>query len=86
MSCGQAERRVLTFCRSCVLRIFCTIYKCRLIVKLCIVIVLKGMPMAPMGGPQSSPCPTPAMQGHNQSTGPKPWSDGKSVPCKCETN
>lgn len=35
------------------------------------------MPMAPMGGPQSSPCPTPAMQGHNQSAGPKPWSDGK---------
>ncbi|KAM9360220.1 putative global transcription activator SNF2L2 [Symphorus nematophorus] len=38
-----------------------------------------GMPMAPMGGPQSSPCPTPAMQGHNQSTGPKPWSDGQGV-------
>ncbi|XP_045889796.1 probable global transcription activator SNF2L2 isoform X1 [Micropterus dolomieu] len=37
-----------------------------------------GMPMAPMGGPQSSPCPTPAMQAHNQSTGPKPWSDGQS--------
>ncbi|XP_073321439.1 probable global transcription activator SNF2L2 [Pagrus major] len=36
-----------------------------------------GMPMAPMGGPQSSPCPTPAMQGHNQSAGPKPWSDGQ---------
>uniref|UniRef100_A0A8C4NWE6 SWI/SNF related BAF chromatin remodeling complex subunit ATPase 2 n=1 Tax=Dicentrarchus labrax TaxID=13489 RepID=A0A8C4NWE6_DICLA len=36
-----------------------------------------GMPMAPMGGPQSSPCPTPTMQGHNQSTGPKPWSDGQ---------
>uniref|UniRef100_A0AAQ5YMR5 SWI/SNF related, matrix associated, actin dependent regulator of chromatin, subfamily a, member 2 n=1 Tax=Amphiprion ocellaris TaxID=80972 RepID=A0AAQ5YMR5_AMPOC len=36
-----------------------------------------GMPMAPMGGPQSSPCPTPALQGHNQSTGPKPWSDGQ---------
>lgn len=33
--------------------------------------------MAPMGGPQSSPCPTPVMQGHSQSTGPKPWSDGK---------
>uniref|UniRef100_UPI0037E73943 probable global transcription activator SNF2L2 isoform X1 n=1 Tax=Semicossyphus pulcher TaxID=241346 RepID=UPI0037E73943 len=36
-----------------------------------------GMSMAPMGGPQSSPCPTPAMQGHNQSTGPKPWSEGQ---------
>ncbi|XP_034727313.1 probable global transcription activator SNF2L2 isoform X1 [Etheostoma cragini] len=36
-----------------------------------------GMPMAPLGGPQSSPCPTPTMQGHNQSTGPKPWSDGQ---------
>ncbi|XP_031726374.1 putative global transcription activator SNF2L2 [Anarrhichthys ocellatus] len=35
-----------------------------------------GMPMAPLGGPQSSPCPTPTMQGHNQSAGPKPWSDG----------
>ncbi|XP_074494910.1 putative global transcription activator SNF2L2 isoform X2 [Sebastes fasciatus] len=36
-----------------------------------------GMPMATLGGPQSSPCPTPTMQGHNQSTGPKPWSDGQ---------
>uniref|UniRef100_A0A667YGL3 SWI/SNF related BAF chromatin remodeling complex subunit ATPase 2 n=1 Tax=Myripristis murdjan TaxID=586833 RepID=A0A667YGL3_9TELE len=36
-----------------------------------------GMPMAPMGGPQSSPCPTPAMQGHSQSTGPKSWPDGQ---------
>ncbi|XP_035494624.2 probable global transcription activator SNF2L2 isoform X2 [Scophthalmus maximus] len=36
-----------------------------------------GMAMAPLGGPQSSPCPTPAMQGHNQSTAPKPWSDGQ---------
>ncbi|KAM8865300.1 putative global transcription activator SNF2L2 [Synchiropus picturatus] len=35
-----------------------------------------GMPMAQMGGSQSSPCPTPAMQGHSQSAGPKPWSDG----------
>lgn len=33
--------------------------------------------MVPMGGPQSSPCPTPAMQGHSQSTGPKLWPDGK---------
>nr|XP_010777558.1 PREDICTED: uncharacterized protein LOC104952435 [Notothenia coriiceps] len=32
-----------------------------------------GMPMVPLGGLQSSPCPTPTMQGHNQSTGPKPW-------------
>ncbi|KAM3867802.1 putative global transcription activator SNF2L2 isoform 3-T3 [Diretmus argenteus] len=36
-----------------------------------------GMPMAPMGGPQSSPCTTPAMQGHSQSTGPKTWPDGQ---------
>ncbi|XP_060927167.1 LOW QUALITY PROTEIN: probable global transcription activator SNF2L2 [Limanda limanda] len=35
-----------------------------------------GMAMAPLGGPQLSPCPTPTMQGHNQSLGPKPWSDG----------
>ncbi|KAM8885280.1 putative global transcription activator SNF2L2 isoform 2-T4 [Spinachia spinachia] len=35
------------------------------------------MPMAPLCGPQSSPCPTPTMQGHNQSAGPKPWSDGQ---------
>ncbi|XP_038154216.1 probable global transcription activator SNF2L2 isoform X2 [Cyprinodon tularosa] len=33
--------------------------------------------MAPMSGPQSSPCPTPAMQGHNQSTAAKPWTDGQ---------
>ncbi|XP_061836394.1 probable global transcription activator SNF2L2 isoform X2 [Nerophis lumbriciformis] len=37
----------------------------------------QGMPMAPLGGSQSSPCPTPVMQGHNQSTGPKPWPDGQ---------
>ncbi|XP_070689200.1 probable global transcription activator SNF2L2 [Pempheris klunzingeri] len=36
-----------------------------------------GMPMAPLGGPQSSPCPTPSMQGqHSQSPGPKAWPDG----------
>ncbi|XP_072243437.1 probable global transcription activator SNF2L2 isoform X2 [Leuresthes tenuis] len=35
------------------------------------------MPMATMGGPQSSPCPASAIQGHNQSTGPKPWTDGQ---------
>ena len=39
----------------------------------------KGMAMAPLGGPQLSPCPTPTMQGHNQGLGPKPWSDGKYV-------
>ncbi|KAL3062457.1 hypothetical protein OYC64_002293 [Pagothenia borchgrevinki] len=38
-----------------------------------------GMPMAPLGGLQSSPCPTPTMQGHNQSTGPKPWPEGQGV-------
>ncbi|XP_070819753.1 probable global transcription activator SNF2L2 [Chaetodon trifascialis] len=43
-----------------------------------------GMPMAPMGGPQSSPCPAPAMQGHNQSAGPKPWSDGQG--CENQAN
>ncbi|MEQ2246095.1 hypothetical protein ILYODFUR_034670 [Ilyodon furcidens] len=36
-----------------------------------------GMAMAPMSGPQSSPCPTPAMQGPNQST--KPWTDVQGV-------
>ncbi|KAL6114861.1 smarca2 [Pungitius sinensis] len=36
-----------------------------------------GMAMAPLGGPQLSPCPTPTMQGHNPSAGPKPWSDGQ---------
>lgn len=41
--------------------------------------VFKVMPMASMSAPQSSPCPTPAMQGHSQSTGPKPWSDGECV-------
>lgn len=43
-----------------------------------------GMPMAPMGGPQSSPCPTPGMQGHTHSTGAKPWSEGKPVLCDNE--
>ncbi|XP_037536783.1 probable global transcription activator SNF2L2 [Nematolebias whitei] len=38
-----------------------------------------GMPMTSMGGPQSSPSPAPAMQVHNQSTGPKPWPDGQSA-------
>uniref|UniRef100_A0A8C6L879 SWI/SNF related BAF chromatin remodeling complex subunit ATPase 2 n=1 Tax=Nothobranchius furzeri TaxID=105023 RepID=A0A8C6L879_NOTFU len=36
-----------------------------------------GMPMAPLGGPQSSPLPAPPMQGLSQSSGPKPWSDGQ---------
>ena len=35
--------------------------------------------MASMSAPQSSPCPTPAMQGHSQGTGAKPWSDGEFV-------
>ncbi|CAN9512836.1 unnamed protein product [Ophioblennius macclurei] len=35
-----------------------------------------GMPMAPMGGPQSSPIPAAALPGHGQSAGPKPWPDG----------
>ncbi|XP_011614241.1 probable global transcription activator SNF2L2 [Takifugu rubripes] len=34
-----------------------------------------GMPMASLSAPQSGPCPTPAMQGHSQNAGPKPWSD-----------
>ncbi|XP_034026687.1 probable global transcription activator SNF2L2 [Thalassophryne amazonica] len=38
-----------------------------------------GMPVAPMGGPQSSPCPTPSMQGHNQSSAAKPWPDGQGA-------
>uniref|UniRef100_A0A673BWX0 Probable global transcription activator SNF2L2 n=1 Tax=Sphaeramia orbicularis TaxID=375764 RepID=A0A673BWX0_9TELE len=42
-------------------------------------LLLKGMPMAPTSGPQSSPCPAPAMQGLNQSTVPKPWSEGQSA-------
>nr|XP_057926352.1 probable global transcription activator SNF2L2 [Doryrhamphus excisus] len=37
----------------------------------------QGMPMASLGGAQSSPCPTPALQGHSQSTGPKPWPDSQ---------
>lgn len=36
-----------------------------------------GMTVAPMAGPQSSPCSTPVMQGHSQSALPKPWSDGQ---------
>lgn len=43
--------------------------------------MLTVMPMAPVGGPQSSPCPTPAMQGQSQSTGPKPWPDGEYSVC-----
>uniref|UniRef100_A0AAR2KYL2 SWI/SNF related, matrix associated, actin dependent regulator of chromatin, subfamily a, member 2 n=1 Tax=Pygocentrus nattereri TaxID=42514 RepID=A0AAR2KYL2_PYGNA len=37
-----------------------------------------GMPM-PHGGPASGPCPTPAMQTHAQSTGPKPWAEGQGA-------
>uniref|UniRef100_A0AAR2K870 SWI/SNF related, matrix associated, actin dependent regulator of chromatin, subfamily a, member 2 n=1 Tax=Pygocentrus nattereri TaxID=42514 RepID=A0AAR2K870_PYGNA len=37
------------------------------------------MPM-PHGGPASGPCPTPAMQTHAQSTGPKPWAEGEPSP------
>ncbi|KAK2901717.1 probable global transcription activator SNF2L2 [Channa argus] len=44
-----------------------------------------GIPMAPMGGPQSSPCTTPALQGHSQSTGPKPWSDGQGMENQAST-
>jgi len=38
-----------------------------------------GMPLPPVSGPQSSPCPTPVMQAHGQSSGPKPWSEGQYV-------
>ncbi|XP_036454908.1 probable global transcription activator SNF2L2 [Colossoma macropomum] len=37
-----------------------------------------GMPMS-HGGPTSGPCPTPAMQTHAQSTGPKPWAEGQGA-------
>lgn len=37
-----------------------------------------GMPM-PHGGPASGPCPTPALQTHAQSTGPKPWVEGQGA-------
>ncbi|KAL6465562.1 hypothetical protein MHYP_G00256950 [Metynnis hypsauchen] len=37
-----------------------------------------GMPM-PHGGPASGPCPTPALQTHAQSTGPKPWAEGQGA-------
>lgn len=46
-------------------------------VSIVIGVALKGMPMASMSAPQSGPCPTPAMQGHSQNAGPKPWSDGE---------
>ncbi|KAG5841116.1 hypothetical protein ANANG_G00196180 [Anguilla anguilla] len=37
-----------------------------------------GMPVHPMGGPPSGPCPTPGMQGHAPMPGPKPWPEGQS--------
>ncbi|XP_033829153.1 probable global transcription activator SNF2L2 isoform X1 [Periophthalmus magnuspinnatus] len=37
-----------------------------------------GMGVPPMCGPQSSPCTTPAMQGHSQSAVPKTWPEGQS--------
>ncbi|KAJ0067794.1 hypothetical protein NL108_010473, partial [Boleophthalmus pectinirostris] len=41
--------------------------------------LLLGMGVPPMCGPQSSPCATPAMQGHSQSAVPKTWPEGKFV-------
>ncbi|XP_026107072.1 probable global transcription activator SNF2L2 isoform X2 [Carassius auratus] len=35
-----------------------------------------GMPMT-HGGPATGPCPSPAMQTHTQSSGPKPWPEGQ---------
>lgn len=49
----------------------------KLAVSIVIGVVLKGMAMASMSAPQSGPCPTPAMQGHSQNAGPKPWPDGE---------
>uniref|UniRef100_A0A8B9L6A0 SWI/SNF related, matrix associated, actin dependent regulator of chromatin, subfamily a, member 2 n=1 Tax=Astyanax mexicanus TaxID=7994 RepID=A0A8B9L6A0_ASTMX len=37
-----------------------------------------GMPIS-HGGPASGPCPTPALQTHAQSTGPKPWAEGQGA-------
>uniref|UniRef100_A0A4W4E247 SWI/SNF related, matrix associated, actin dependent regulator of chromatin, subfamily a, member 2 n=1 Tax=Electrophorus electricus TaxID=8005 RepID=A0A4W4E247_ELEEL len=37
-----------------------------------------GMPL-PHGGPVSGPCPTPAMQTHAPSAGPKPWTEGQGA-------
>ncbi|KAK2911770.1 hypothetical protein Q8A67_003903 [Cirrhinus molitorella] len=37
-----------------------------------------GMPM-PHGGPATGPCPSPAMQTHTQSAGPKPWPEGQGL-------
>ncbi|XP_051922830.1 probable global transcription activator SNF2L2 [Hippocampus zosterae] len=37
----------------------------------------QGMPVVPLSGAQSSPCPTPAVQSHNQGAVPKPWTDGQ---------
>ncbi|XP_036381989.1 probable global transcription activator SNF2L2 isoform X3 [Megalops cyprinoides] len=38
-----------------------------------------GMPVHPMGGPPSGPCPAPGMQGHAPMAGPKPWPEGQSA-------
>uniref|UniRef100_A0A671RQC3 Probable global transcription activator SNF2L2 n=1 Tax=Sinocyclocheilus anshuiensis TaxID=1608454 RepID=A0A671RQC3_9TELE len=35
-----------------------------------------GMPVT-HGGPATGPCPSPAMQTHTQSSGPKPWPEGE---------
>ncbi|XP_016392804.1 probable global transcription activator SNF2L2 isoform X1 [Sinocyclocheilus rhinocerous] len=35
-----------------------------------------GMPMT-HGGPATGPCPSPVMQTHTQSSGPKPWPEGQ---------
>uniref|UniRef100_A0A673KW45 Probable global transcription activator SNF2L2 n=1 Tax=Sinocyclocheilus rhinocerous TaxID=307959 RepID=A0A673KW45_9TELE len=35
-----------------------------------------GMPMT-HGGPATGPCPSPVMQTHTQSSGPKPWPEGE---------
>ncbi|KAK7934480.1 hypothetical protein WMY93_005376 [Mugilogobius chulae] len=39
---------------------------------------LQQMGVPPMCGPQSSPCTTPAMQGHSQTAVPKTWPEGQS--------
>lgn len=41
-----------------------------------------GMPM-PHGGPATGPCPSPAMQSHTQSSGPKPWPEGQGSETQC---
>uniref|UniRef100_A0A4W6FJ33 SWI/SNF related BAF chromatin remodeling complex subunit ATPase 2 n=1 Tax=Lates calcarifer TaxID=8187 RepID=A0A4W6FJ33_LATCA len=39
----------------------------------------RSLPTMQQQQQQQHPCPTPVMQGHNQSTGPKPWSDGQGA-------